>query len=297
MPRMLAEGPARGPDFICIGAQKGGTRWLFDQLDHHPQFWMPPIKELHYFDLSDRFLKKAVPLYQRARTSIDDANRRRDRAHERRLEAVDVDWLAARIWLNERPIDFDRYARLFNPRGDRLSGDICPPYAIVPDDRAQAIRQRFPDARIVYLARDPIARFWSQYCMLVRRNERKDPAALEQVERFARKGNGVQHSSIREVVARWRRSPDDDAFGLFFFDDLKADAISLRGRILNFLGADPGQESGGLSTDFNRKKEQAKVEMTDQVRDYLVPLFADEIRGCAAEFGGPALEWVRKYGL
>lgn len=297
MPELLATGDTRGPDFICIGAQKGGTRWLFDQLDHHPQFWMPPIKELHYFDRSNRFLKKAGPLYQRASASLAEANRRRERAYERRLEAVDVEWLAARIWLHGRPIDFDRYARLFNPRSNRLAGDICPPYAIIPDERAKAIRERFPAARIVYLVREPIARFWSQYCMLLRRNERADPAGIEQVRSFATSGNGLRHSSIREVVARWRTSEDDDRFRVFFFDDLKTDPVSLRSRILAFLGADADRESGGLATDFNRKKEQAKVEMTDEVRDYLIPLFADEIRGAADTLGGPALEWPGKYGL
>ena len=42
------------PDFLCVGAQKGGTTWLYQQLDSHPDFWMPPVKELHYFDQLSR---------------------------------------------------------------------------------------------------------------------------------------------------------------------------------------------------------------------------------------------------
>ena len=38
------------PDFLCVGAQKAGTSWLYRQLEPHPDFWMPPVKELHYFD-------------------------------------------------------------------------------------------------------------------------------------------------------------------------------------------------------------------------------------------------------
>ena len=38
------------PDFLCVGAQKAGTSWLYHQLNSHPDFWMPPIKELGYFD-------------------------------------------------------------------------------------------------------------------------------------------------------------------------------------------------------------------------------------------------------
>ena len=46
-------GDAR-PDFLCVGSQKGGTSWLYGQLACHPDFWMPPVKELHYFDLLAR---------------------------------------------------------------------------------------------------------------------------------------------------------------------------------------------------------------------------------------------------
>lgn len=38
------------PDFICIGMQKAGTTWLAANLSKHPAVWVPPIKEIHYFD-------------------------------------------------------------------------------------------------------------------------------------------------------------------------------------------------------------------------------------------------------
>ena len=38
------------PGFLCIGAQKAGTTWLLAQLKSHPGIWMPPVKELQYFD-------------------------------------------------------------------------------------------------------------------------------------------------------------------------------------------------------------------------------------------------------
>ena len=42
------------PDFLCVGAQKAGTSWLYRQLEPHPDFWMPPVKELHYLDNLNR---------------------------------------------------------------------------------------------------------------------------------------------------------------------------------------------------------------------------------------------------
>ncbi|MDY7079448.1 MAG: sulfotransferase [Chloroflexota bacterium] len=38
------------PDFLGIGAQKAGTSWLYENLRHHPELYLPEPKELHYFD-------------------------------------------------------------------------------------------------------------------------------------------------------------------------------------------------------------------------------------------------------
>lgn len=40
----------RLPDFLGIGAQKAGSTWLHANLGRHPQLFLPPEKELHYFD-------------------------------------------------------------------------------------------------------------------------------------------------------------------------------------------------------------------------------------------------------
>ena len=38
------------PDFIIIGAQKGGTSSLFNYLSQHSQIQLPSVKEIHFFD-------------------------------------------------------------------------------------------------------------------------------------------------------------------------------------------------------------------------------------------------------
>ena len=48
LPDKATEG--RLPDFLGIGAQKAGTSWLFDNLKVHPELFLPPEKEVHYFD-------------------------------------------------------------------------------------------------------------------------------------------------------------------------------------------------------------------------------------------------------
>jgi hypothetical protein len=38
------------PAFICIGAQRTGTTWLYQCLKEHPEVYMPEKKELHFFN-------------------------------------------------------------------------------------------------------------------------------------------------------------------------------------------------------------------------------------------------------
>lgn len=47
-------GQPRKPGALCIGAQKAGTSWLAHMLGQHPQIWVPPFKEAHFFN--HRFL-------------------------------------------------------------------------------------------------------------------------------------------------------------------------------------------------------------------------------------------------
>lgn len=45
----------KGINFLGLGAHKGGTSWIHACLYDHPQIFMPPDKELHYF--SSNYLK------------------------------------------------------------------------------------------------------------------------------------------------------------------------------------------------------------------------------------------------
>lgn len=46
----LAPGEYDFPDFLLIGPQRTGTTWLHRNLILHPDIYMPPEKELYYFN-------------------------------------------------------------------------------------------------------------------------------------------------------------------------------------------------------------------------------------------------------
>jgi hypothetical protein len=295
-PRPLPDHPDSGPDFLCIGAQKGGTRWLYDQLQVHPDFWMPPVKELHYFDRRAPSAA-SVNLGRRAEESLKRTNRRQEKLALRPLDQRDIDFLAAYVRMPWWRTDLDSYARLFALKGGLLSGDITPDYSTLTERQIARIMHRFPKAKVVFIARDPVERVWSHLTMHMRRGTIARGLDAGEVMRLMRRRFVVERSYPSEIVARWRRHVPDERFGLFLFDDLVADADGLRRRVLTFLGGDPAKESGVINATFNRKEDREKVPLSPAIRTEIAWHFAAEIKASAEAFGGAAKGWAAKYGL
>ena len=295
VPFLLTANAGPGPDFLVIGALGGGTDWLFDQLDHHGAFWMPPIDELRYFDQGIR-VDRIAPLLKSARRSMGRINHARRNAKMRPLSDADLEVLEALEWLRGRPIDFDLYARLFAPKGGLLSGDVSPSYAVLDEATIRAIFAHFPKAKAVFIARDPVERLWAHYSIACRERDWPLRADWNMVDRFIATTPAVDHSRNVEIVRRWRGLAPEGQFGVFFFDQIAADPKGLRAQILTFLGADPEKPSGGLSPGFRRKGNQ-EIPMSREARELLAVMFADELRTGARELGGPALAWPERYNL
>ena len=267
------------PDFLCVGAQKAGTSWLYRQLERHPDFWMPPLKELHYFDELSK-----IPLVASTRPRDD-----RDR---RFLESIKR--LSARSH-----IDLDDYGRLFEPKGALVSGDITPAYSMLSDEIIERIVDRFPNLKVIFLARDPVERAWSQLSMGVRlRNiSAFDATDADDVIRNLLNPGVLLRSHPSKIVARWKRYVRPELFRVYFFDDLEKNPAELRRSILRFLGADPDKPSGRLQADHNLDAGKEKLRLTDKVRSRIAQFFEQELKACAAELGGPAKHWPARYGF
>ncbi|MEO4040384.1 sulfotransferase [Hoeflea sp. CAU 1731] len=285
-----------GPDFLCVGAQKGGTTWFFDQLEHHPDFWMPPVKELHYFNTQFR-IHNAERLYKEATNGLRKLNRTLKKWNKRPLEQSDIEWLKAFIEQDGDPVDFDRYRQLFSPKENRLSGDVTPNYAILPDETVSTICRELPEVKIIYFARDPIERIWSQYCMVVDMLKWEAPEQFDTFLKFADQFESREHSRAAANAGRWKDYSGSSRFGLYFFDDIQSDADEVRRRVIAFVGGDPARKSGNLGGSFNRKSKNPKIAMTEDIREHLVDTLGAEVIAAARELGGPAEAWPARYGL
>ena len=268
-----------GPDFLCIGAHKAGSTWLYQQLDSHPDFWMPPVKELHYLNQLSRVQRAAGP---RCRDE-------RDRRFLERLQSLSA----------EPGIDLENYGRLFEPKASLLSGDISPNYSTLGNKVIRQVVGYFPNLKVMFLARDPVERVWSHLSMEVyyRQIEPFDVTNIDEVNRNLLRRGMLLRSYPSAVVARWKRYVHPAQFRVYFFDDLQSNPAELRRSILCFLGADPDKPGSRLTADYNSWTKMEKLPLTDKVRSHLAKFFKKELKSCAARLGGPARDWPARYGF
>jgi hypothetical protein len=240
---------------------------------------MPPLKELHYLDQLGRVQRSSSP-------------RRRDERDLRFLESITS--------LSAKPhIDLEHYARLFEPKGPLLSGDISPNYSTLSDEVIRRVIRYFPNLKVIFLARDPVERVWSHLSMEVHYHQIEpfDVTDIDEVNRNLLRRGMLLRSYPSAVVARWKRYVHRDRFRIYFFDDLQKNPTELRRSILDFLGADPDKPASRVPADYNSWARMEKLLLTDKVRSHLAQFFKKELKTCAARLGGPARNWPARYGF
>jgi hypothetical protein len=281
---------SHGPDFVCIGMQKAGTSWLFDQMNGRDDVWMPPIKELNFF--TGRCLKPgSIAKIKTGTGSLPLVLRPGDRW--RRSEFLD----RFRRFQEGRS-DVGWYRSLFDLAGDRLTGDVSPGYSKLDESGVESLSEALPDARFLLLVRDPVDRFWSSVCMKVRRNKLNakdleswscfEPNVLEVLMRNP-ESRDCYGSTIWTSYAKFIHR---DRLRYWFFDDIVTAPETVFDEICEYLAICKG--TGALDPAFNRKQGFAKLSMPDDIRVNLVKYFYAEYQGCASLFGGHAIAWLER---
>jgi len=288
-----------GPDFICVGMPKAGTGWLYDQLQTHPDFWMPPVKEVLYLHREFPVIPLdggrggyGLKLLEQPSEKTKPHQTPRDPERDRGFREVAQE-------ANGKAMDIDRYISLFRFKGEQLSGDISPMYTELDSEVIAKLVERLPETKLIMIAREPIARAWSRLCMFNRggklnKEMLNDPARFRE---FLETSPTIQGKSFpTKIVKHWHKYAPNMALRTFLFDGVAQDPEQTRRDIWAYLGADPSRQSD-LPANYNRKSKNQKIEMSAQVKGVLVDFFADEIRACGEMFGGRARDWAARYGL
>lgn len=209
------------PTFLVIGAPKCGTTSLFTYLDQHPDVYMSGLKEPRFFASG---------------ASVDQAGGR---------QIIE---------------DLSEYEALFEPgRHHGARGEASTAYLRDPLAPA-AVRRLIPDARLIALLRDPVARAYSAWGHLMREGREPIHDFVEAVEaEEARAGTDgflnlmryVEAGSYHRQLQAWLEVFPRNQLRVYLSEDLRRDTTEVVRDAFEHIGVDPTFEPV-TDTEFNR---------------------------------------------
>jgi hypothetical protein len=231
----------RYPDFYCIGAQKSGTSWLHTMLQQHPDIWLPPVKELHYFDrVHLQRHKRAIDAYDP--TPLDKSlldivlDAIRWHANSSAPPHEKIEKILHLSLIGTAKLTDPWFGEIFEPAPrSSLCGEIDPAYAELPDDAIAHMLRLSPNAKIILIMRDPIDRAWSH----LRMDEANGQLGPDRYLQWAAKTKTwFDYSDYVTVIERFRSQISSSDMLLLYFDDITARPRELLADICRFLGID-----------------------------------------------------------
>lgn len=222
------------PHFFCIGAQKSGTTWLYHNLKDHPQIWLPPVKEIRYFNFADRRPWLISLLSdQRGRAIL---YKRVKNAWPYLKKGQYIQWYLRYFLL---PRHDGWYAALFSPKATQIAGDITPAYATVNEHIVTHIYSLKPELKIIYLLRNPMTRVWSHGAMKFWNwGDGIDAIDEETIKNFLDERETIRRSRYIETLRIWKQVYPKEQIFIGFFEQLKDNPSQLLKEICDFLEVD-----------------------------------------------------------
>jgi hypothetical protein len=140
------------PNFFVIGAVKAGTTSLYHYLSQHPQVYLSPIKEPHYFSTDIDSADFSSTYIQNTFTDLEGYFKKKE------LSQIQLAFVKK----------LEHYEQLFsNVKNEKSIGEFSTSY-LFSTQAAKNIYQYNPHAKIVAVLRNPISRAFSHYLMAFR---------------------------------------------------------------------------------------------------------------------------------
>lgn len=219
------------PNFILAGAPTCGTTSLHHYLCQHPQIYMSPVKEPTYFAAADMLARDDF-----TRVIVRDQDALRSYLNGPMSEP-------ARYWITE----WNDYVRLFKNVRDQIAiGESSVSYLWLPG-AAPAIRSALPEAKLIFMLRDPADRLFSWYLMTL---EREPQVTLrDRLHRELRAGAHGPSGLLRQLdggryathLGRFLELFPREQVRIYLYDSYRTDAPAVLRDIFGFLGVNRDQ--------------------------------------------------------
>lgn len=287
----------QAPHFVGIGAQRSGTGWLYRNLRRHPDCFLAPIKEVHYFDSLDDTVLSLPKTYQRGyrfkrhvKTCIQSViasaiyqernfNLTRDFWWQYFSEGSNIDW----------------YTNLFDQaaRTGKITGEITPAYALLSEPYIKQLKDVNRDLKIIYILRNPIDRSYSHAtkALIKGKNNRAEDISTENLIEFVKSSNCYERSDYLTSIRNFQNFFAPEQMLICFFDEIQNQPVELLRRIYNFLELKEIMFTDNLPSQKINSSSYLK-KMPQELAQVLIDMYREDIQDIASELGGYAVNWL-----
>lgn len=282
------------PDFLCIGCQRSGTTTFYNVLENHPKIWLPPIKELHFFDFPEYSFEKRMKTLSRRRQRFEDRSSERSTSSK---DEASRDFFVAYDRVVERKIfDLEGYRSLFASKAHFTSGDITPAFSALPDDRIALLAESLRITKVVLLVRNPIDRLWSHANKSMRDHNSNVTRDFSAFRSFCTSDKVMRRSVPSQIFKRWE-THFGERIQFFFFDDLRDRPVEFFREACSFLEVPFDQLDIPEKQFMNKEAKRIKEDRPPEFTRFLFSILEEELEGCVEVFNGHAHRWVEEARL
>jgi hypothetical protein len=282
------------PTFLGIGAQKAGTTWLWENLRVHPDVFMTPVKEIHYFDRSTDYPSPNWISTERFASRLFGRNPHDRRFRRRLLSRIRRNLMKpepGRIAWDARYLlgtyDDRWYGSLFRSPDHKVRGEITPAYSILSEADVRRIGSLMPGLRVIFVMREPVERTWSGVRINLIRG-RPPSAVYDAIDSPAQE----LRSDYTRTISLWENVFSPDRFHVGFYDDLRDEPASFLSEVCRFLDIDPdGLDPGKFTGRFNTSRQ---VPAPPEYEEYIARKYLVMTEELEDRFGGPAVRWLAR---
>lgn len=220
------------PDFLCIGAQKAGTSWLFANLRKNKNIWMPPIKELHFFDHLFCHENRSWTTWH-IQKSAEKLLRKECLSEKLNFEYISyLSHLASKELFTQ---SWYEYAFSFKKNKSTLYGDITPEYSTIPEEGIEFLKTYLQSPKIIYIIRDPFSRVCSQLLMNAKFSGFSRDTTEEKWTNLAKSSDIATRGDYKTYIPRWTKFFSEENILFIPFGLLNKDSSEFVKKIENFL--------------------------------------------------------------
>ncbi len=235
------------PNFILAGAGESGTTSLYSYLKQHPQVYMSPVKEPNFFAAADILsLPDFKPMEEQQLTSLLAEIERQESPHSP---------ISITTWKD--------YLRLFQNVRDQVAiGETSVMYLWFPS-AAAAIHRTLPQAKLIFLLRDPTERLYTLYLRTLSTGHRATfrDWVLQAMQTKPDRRNGMQRHPIpldcglyATHLQRFFDVFPREQIRIYLYESYRADARAVLRDIFGFLGVNADQP-----IDMSRRYNETMV--------------------------------------